>query len=51
MKLKIFILINVITPFLFAAKPKFSDNQIIAMTPHYFEWNHTCIYIYIYIRI
>ena len=41
MKLKIFILINVIAPFLFAAKPKFSDNQIIAMTPHYFERNHT----------
>ena len=41
MKLKIFILIYLIAPFLFAAKPKFSDNQIIAMTPHYFERNHT----------
>ncbi|MAS78465.1 MAG: hypothetical protein CMG15_07510 [Candidatus Marinimicrobia bacterium] len=41
MKLKIFILIYLIAPFLFAAKPKFSDHQIIAMTPHYFERNHT----------
>ena len=41
MKFKIFILINLIAPFLFAAKPKFNDNQIIAMTPHYFERNHS----------
>ena len=41
MKLKIFIIISLITPFLFATKPKFSDNQIIAMTPHYFKRNHT----------
>ena len=41
MKLKIFILFNLIVPLLFAAKPKFSDSQIIAMTPHYFERNHT----------
>ena len=35
------LIIMLLTPILFAAKPKFSDNQIIAMTPHYFDRNHT----------
>ena len=37
---RLLIIINLI-PILFAAKPKFSDNQILAMTPHYFDRNHT----------
>ena len=35
------LIIVLLTPLLFAAKPKFSDNQILAMTPHYFDRNHT----------
>ena len=35
------LIIILLAPLLFAAKPKFSDTQIIAMTPHYFDRNHT----------
>ena len=41
MKFQRFLIIIILAPLLFAAKPKFSDNQILAMTPHYFDRNHT----------
>ena len=41
MKFHRLLIIIILGPLLFAAKPKFSDNQIIAMTPHYFDRNHT----------
>ncbi len=41
MKFHRLLIIILLAPLLFAAKPKFSDTQIIAMTPHYFDRNHT----------
>ena len=38
------LIIMFLTPLLFAAKPQFSDNQILAMTPHYFDRNQAFAY-------
>lgn len=39
--MKRFISILFLTPLILCAKPKFSDTQLKAMTPHYFTRNHT----------